>query len=138
MNIFDLLFGWGGQAMQLTFQYGFILKEEDFLELTDEQYVQFHIKMGECNERIFMIAPADPRNAIEADSTDLPIVTESQKDAFLEAAKDIEKYAKERISIRMRRSYGLRRDICQIYSPKAPNMRNTLNSQSPSDRKASR
>ena len=36
MDIFDLLFGWGGQAMQLTFQYGFILKEEDFLELTDE------------------------------------------------------------------------------------------------------
>lgn len=34
MDIFDLLFGWGGQAMQLTFQYGFILKEEDFLELT--------------------------------------------------------------------------------------------------------
>ena len=53
MDIFDLLFGWGGQAIQLTFQYGFILKEEDFLELTDEQY---------------------------------------QKDAFLEAAKDIEKY----------------------------------------------
>lgn len=92
MDIFDLLFGWGGQAIQLTFQYGFILKEEDFLELTDEQYLQFHIKMGECNEKIFMIAPADPRNAIEADSTELPIVTESQKDAFLEAAKDIEKY----------------------------------------------
>ena len=50
MDIFDLLFGWGGQAMQLTFQYGFILKEEDFLELTDEQYVQFHIKMGETTE----------------------------------------------------------------------------------------
>ena len=72
MDIFDLLFGWGGQAMQLTFQYGFILKEEDFLELTDEQYVQFHIKMGECNEKVFLIAPADPRNAIEADSTELP------------------------------------------------------------------
>ena len=54
MDIFDLLFGWGGQAMQLIFQYGFILKEEDFLELTDEQYVQFHIKMGECNEKIFL------------------------------------------------------------------------------------
>lgn len=51
MNIFDLLFGWGGQAMQLTFQYGFILKEEDFLELTDEQYVQFHIKMGNVTKR---------------------------------------------------------------------------------------
>ena len=97
MDIFDLLFGWGGQAIQLTFQYGFILKEEDFLELTDEQYVQFHIKMGECNEKIFMIAPADPRNAIEADSTDLPIVTESQKDAFLEAAKDIEKYCEGKV-----------------------------------------
>ena len=36
MDIFDLLFGWGGQAMLLTFQYGCILKEEDFLELTDE------------------------------------------------------------------------------------------------------
>ena len=43
-----------------------------------------------------MIAPADPRNAIEADSTELPIVTESQKDAFLEAAKDIEKYCEEK------------------------------------------
>ncbi|WP_455623272.1 hypothetical protein [Parabacteroides sp.] len=92
MDIFDLLFGWGGQAMRLIFQYGFIPKEEDFLELTDEQYVQFHIKMGECNEKIFMIAPVDPRNAVEADSTELPIVTESQRNAFLEAAKDIERY----------------------------------------------
>ena len=75
MDIFDFLFGWGGQAMQLTFQYGFILKEEDFLELTDEQYVQFHIKMGECNEKIFMIAPADPRNAIAVSYTHLTLPT---------------------------------------------------------------
>lgn len=95
MDIFDLLFGWGGQAMQLTFQYGFIPKEEDFLELTDEQYLQFHIKMGECNEKIFMFAPADPRNAVEADSAELPVVTESQKKAFIDAGQYIEKICEE-------------------------------------------
>ena len=56
MNIFDFLFGWGGQAIQLIFRYGFIPKEEDFLELTNEQYLEFHIKEGECNDKIFMLA----------------------------------------------------------------------------------
>lgn len=91
MDIFDLLFGWGGQAFQLIFQYGFLLKENDFLELTDEQYLQFHIKEGECDEKIFMVSPEDPRKAVEVDSPELPIVTESQMNALLDAGKYIEK-----------------------------------------------
>lgn len=41
MNVFDLLIGNTGQALQLVFQLGFLPVEENFLELTDEQYRQF-------------------------------------------------------------------------------------------------
>lgn len=92
MHVFDLLFGWGGEAIRLIFRYGFIPHEEDFLELTNEQYLQFHLKEGECNEKIFTIAPANPQNAVEPDFDGLTIVTESQKKAFFEAAAVIEKY----------------------------------------------
>lgn len=34
MDAFDLLFGWGDQALQLIFQFGFIPQKEDFLENT--------------------------------------------------------------------------------------------------------
>lgn len=52
MDVFDLLFGLEGQALQSIFQLGFIPQEEDFLELTDEQYRQFRLKEGECDEKI--------------------------------------------------------------------------------------
>ena len=95
MNIFDFLFGWGGQAIQLIFRYGFIPKEEDFLELTNEQYLEFHIKEGECNDKIFMLAPVDPQKVVEADIEEIPVVTESQMNAFLDAAKYIESFCED-------------------------------------------
>lgn len=51
MDVFDLLFGLGGQALQAIFQLGFIPQEKDFLELTDEQYRLFRLKEGECDEK---------------------------------------------------------------------------------------
>ena len=92
MDAFDLLFGWGGQSLQLIFQFGFIPQKEDFLELTEEQYRQFKAKEGDYDEKIFMIAPVNPQNVVETDSDLLPIITESQRDAFFEAAKLIDKY----------------------------------------------
>lgn len=92
MDVFDLLFGLGGQALQSIFQLGFIPQEDDFLELTEELYRQFRLKEGECDEKIFMIAPTNPQNVVEADSAELPIVTESQKNALIGAAAIIEKY----------------------------------------------
>ncbi len=46
MDFFDLLFG-GGQAVQAIFGLGFIPKEEDFRELSNEEYMCFHEK--ECD-----------------------------------------------------------------------------------------
>ena len=92
MDVFDLLFGLGGQALQAIFQLGFIPQEKDFLELTDEQYRLFRLKEGECDEKIFIIEPVNPQNMIETDFAELPIVTESQKNALIGAAATIERY----------------------------------------------
>lgn len=46
MDFFDLLFG-GGQAIQEIFKLGFIPKEEDFREFSNEEYMCFHEK--ECD-----------------------------------------------------------------------------------------
>ena len=55
MNVFDLLIGNTGQALQLVFQLGFLPVEENFLELTDEQYRQFSAEVGGVDEKLYMI-----------------------------------------------------------------------------------
>ena len=68
MDFFDLLFGTVAQALQEIFRLGFIPQEDNFLELTDEQYAQFYAKEGE---------------------SEISIVTESDKDYFACAAEII-------------------------------------------------
>ena len=53
MNVFDLLIGNTGQALQLVFQLGFLPVEENFLELTDEQYRQFSAEVGGVDEKLY-------------------------------------------------------------------------------------
>ena len=45
MDIWDLFFG-AGPAVHTIMKLGFMPKDEDFLELTTEQYLQFFEKEG--------------------------------------------------------------------------------------------
>ncbi len=92
MNIFDMLFGLGGQAVQALFQLGFLPAEEDFLELTEEQYAALR-RQQEVEERYFMLAPMDTRVALDEEWNEISIVSESEKAALLEAVALIEKYS---------------------------------------------
>jgi hypothetical protein len=58
---------------------GFFPQEEDFLELTEEQYDEFYKQQGYTEERIFALLPQDPRNQCYDDFEGLCVVTEHQK-----------------------------------------------------------
>ena len=49
IDLFDLFFG-AGAAITKIMELGFMPKDEEFLELTSEQYGQFYKKMGYTEE----------------------------------------------------------------------------------------
>ena len=67
MNVFDLLIGNTGQALQLVFQLGFLPVEENFLELTDEQYRQFSAEVGGVDEKLYMIVTSNGQDSKDDD-----------------------------------------------------------------------
>ena len=67
MNVFDLLIGNTGQALQLVFQLGFLPVEENFLELTDEQYRQFSAEVGGVDEKLYMIVTSNGQDILDDD-----------------------------------------------------------------------
>lgn len=81
--------------MQEIFRLGFIPQEDNFLELTDEQYAQFHAKEGESDERIFMLVSNNPHIAIAEGENEISIVTESEKNYFASTAEIIKNYCKD-------------------------------------------
>ena len=85
MNVFDLLIGNTGQALQLVFQLGFLPVEENFLELTDEQYRQFSAEVGGVDEKLYMIVTSNGQDILDDDYNEISVVTESEKNGFLNA-----------------------------------------------------
>ncbi|MFR7812359.1 MAG: hypothetical protein ACLU4N_25725, partial [Butyricimonas faecihominis] len=78
MNVFDLLIGNTGQALQLVFQLGFLPVEENFLELTDEQYRQFSAEVGGVDEKLYMIVTSNGQDILDDDYNEISVVTESE------------------------------------------------------------
>lgn len=76
MNVFDLLIGNTGQALQLVFQLGFLPVEENFLELTDEQYRQFSAEVGGVDEKLYMIVTSNGQDILDDDYNEISVVTE--------------------------------------------------------------
>lgn len=91
MSLFDLLFG-GGQSIQIIFRNGFIPTENDFLELTEEQYERLRATGETGSGRFFMIAPQDPHICIDPEANEVFIVSESEKELFLQGARLIDRY----------------------------------------------
>lgn len=92
MNALDLLFGPVPNALCAMFEYGFLPREEDFLELTPEQYRKYIETFGDVNGKIYMmVSQHDPSKSI-GDSNEIYCLTESEKNGFIDAISIIEKY----------------------------------------------
>ena len=88
-----MLFGLGGQAVVAVFKLGFLPKEGDFLELTEEQYAGLK-RQQEVYERYFMLAPENTQVALDEKWNEISIVSETEKAALLRGVDVIEKYCK--------------------------------------------
>ena len=76
MDIWDLFFG-AGPAVHTIMKLGFMPKDEDFLELTTEQYLQFFEKEGYTDEKVYALLPNNPQHYVASDFNELNICTES-------------------------------------------------------------
>lgn len=91
MNPFELLFGPVPYALCAMFKYGIIPREEDFLELTSEQYRSFFETNEYTEEKIFMMVAHDPSVSI-GENNEIHCLTETEKKAFMRAVAIIDKY----------------------------------------------
>ena len=67
-------------------------QNDDFLELTPEQYEKYHREGGTSKERVYALLPRDPHKCAEVAAEEVMVFTESDR-AFLELGWDtIESY----------------------------------------------
>ena len=92
MDILDLFFG-AGPAVHTIMKLGFMLKDEDFLELTTEQYQQFFEKEGYTDEKVYALLPKDPQHYVPSDFNELNICTESDIATMKRVWQIVENYA---------------------------------------------
>lgn len=95
MNLQDLFFG-VGPAIQAIFQLGFLPDEEDFCELTYEQYQAYFKQHGYTKEKVYMLIPVNPTNYNKIAADDVFSVTESQKQYFKAASEMIDRFCKDK------------------------------------------
>jgi len=95
MNAFDLLFG-AGPALVEIYKMGFRPKEEDFLEMTTEQYEKYYKSEKDTGEKVYLYLPKNPKeyDAIASDS-EVIVVTESDIDMFRRGWQIVENYCKK-------------------------------------------
>lgn len=92
MNAFDLLFGPVPNALCAMFEYGFLPREEDFLELTPEQYHKYVETFGDVKGKIYMLVSQHDPSRFIGESNEICCLTESDKKGFIDASAIIEKY----------------------------------------------
>ena len=80
-------------AIVQVFQLGYLPAEDEFYELTPEQYEKFYAEVKRTNERLFMLLPKDPR--FQTESREIGVVTEAQISWFKRAGEIIERYCKD-------------------------------------------
>jgi len=94
MGLFDLLFG-AGPAITKIMALGFMPKDDDFLELTAEQYEKFYEQNGHTEEKIYALLPQNPKHYVESNFNELNICTESDIDTLKRGWQIVEDYCKE-------------------------------------------
>lgn len=94
MNFFDLFFG-TGNAIRVIFKLGYMPKEDEFYELTCQQYQHFFEMFGQTEEKIFMLLPSDRQKYKAFASDDVFCITESEKASLKDGEAIIEKYCED-------------------------------------------
>ena len=94
MDFFDLLFG-AGPAITKIMSLGFMPKDDDFLELTPQQYKKFYEQEGYSEEKIYALLPKDPKHYVESNFNELNICTESDIATLKRGWQIVENYCKE-------------------------------------------
>ena len=85
-------------GIQLVFRCGVELTEDDFIELTPEQYDAYRRKVGPTDERIYRVVLIEPsviERTPEKVTYELEIVTEQEKRCVLAAVNRIHVCSKE-------------------------------------------
>lgn len=80
-------------ALMKIFSMGVIPCEDDFYELTPEQYEKFERQFGKPEERIFMLLPKNPRYHVP--QNEVEILPECQIEWFNSAVALIERYCRD-------------------------------------------
>lgn len=95
MNLHDLFFG-VGPAIKMIFQLGYLPKEEDFCELTYEQYQAYFKQLGYTEEKVYMLIPTNPEAYKRVAANDVSCLKESEKQHFQSASEMIDKYCEDK------------------------------------------
>lgn len=93
MDLFDLFFG-AGPAVQAIMKLGYMPKQEDFLELTPEQYEKYFESEGFTEEKIYALLPQDPRRYVNSDFNELVVFSESDIETLKRGWQIVENYCK--------------------------------------------
>lgn len=94
MDIFDLFFR-TGPAIQVIFKLGFMPGENEFYELTCQQYQDYFETFEHTDEKVFILLPEDKDKYKEFAAGDTFCMTESEKDSLKDGITVIEKYCQE-------------------------------------------
>ena len=96
MNAFDLLFG-AGPALAEIYKMGFRPKDEDFLEMTPEQYEKYYENEKDTGEKVYLYLPKNPKeySSIVSES-EVIVVTDSDIDMFRRGWQIVENYCAKR------------------------------------------
>lgn len=78
-------------AVQVIFELGIEPKEEDFYELTEEQYELFSEQGNEVNCKWYMLLPKN----YSLQGREVITVNEKQKESLLKAVKKIQSYCED-------------------------------------------
>lgn len=91
MDFWDLLFG-AGPAVRQIMGMGFMPKDEDFLELTPEQYKKYYDQEGYTEEKVYALLPKDPAHYVSSEYSELNVCTESDIAAMKRGWQIVENY----------------------------------------------
>lgn len=94
MDLFDLFFR-TGPALQVLFKLGYMPKDEEFYEMTCQQYQHYFDMYGHTDEKIYLLLPEDQKKYTELAAGDAFCMKESEKDSLKDAEKIIEEYCRK-------------------------------------------
>ena len=128
MDFLDLLFGPIGPSLQFIFKIGYIPNENDFLELTEDQYAAYVKQCGEIKGKIYMFSPQNPHFSMDDDYNEISCLDEVDLKMRNSSYNTIV-ITPNKSSKRLKKNYSIWLQLCQRYFPRILPMRNTITCQ---------